>query len=83
MDALREKYPDVVSNTRGQGLMTAFDLPDGEMRGAVLGKARDNGMIVVGCGDRSVRFRPPLNLTAEEADEGVDIIDRSIGQVVG
>ena len=30
--------------------------------------------MMVGCGERSVRFRPPLNLTREEVDEGVDII---------
>jgi len=83
LDGLREAFPDLVSNTRGVGLFAAFDLPDGDTRGRFFDKARENGLLIVGCGERSVRFRPPLNLTREEVDEGIDIITRSLGQISG
>jgi L-lysine 6-transaminase len=79
---LRDKYTGKVTNARGRGLMCAFDLPDGEARSKFLSKAKENGVLIVGCGTRSVRFRPPLNLTKSEVDEGLSIIDRSLGQVL-
>jgi L-lysine 6-transaminase len=81
--ALHESFPDVVTNTRGKGLMAAFDLPDGDVRAAFLAKIRENGLLMVGSGNRSVRFRPPLNVSKEEIDEGLDIIDRSLRVVIG
>jgi len=80
---LRDSFPDVVSNVRGSGLMAAFDLPDGEIRGRFLESARANGLLIVGCGERSVRFRPPLNLKREEVDEGIDIIGKALVQIAG
>jgi L-lysine 6-transaminase len=65
---------DHVSNIRGMGLFCAFDLPSKDERNAFLKTAYDNGLLLVGSGDRSVRFRPPLNLTRELVDTGMDII---------
>ncbi|MDH4037004.1 MAG: L-lysine 6-transaminase [Candidatus Krumholzibacteria bacterium] len=79
LHGLRDKYPAKVTNSRGAGLMCAFDLPDAETRSKVLGKARELGLLIVGCGERSVRFRPPLNLTRAEVDEGIEILDRALG----
>lgn len=72
----------VVTNVRGMGLFRAFDLPTTKHRGDFLKKAYDNGLLLVGSGDRSVRFRPPLNLTREHVDAGIDIIDHSIKQIL-
>jgi L-lysine 6-transaminase len=83
LEQLRGDYDGFVTNPRGLGLFAAFDMPDGDLRGKLLGKARENGMLIVGCGDRTVRFRPPLNITKEEVDEGIDIIRKSIGQIKG
>jgi L-lysine 6-transaminase len=75
---LHESYPGVVSNTRGAGLMAAFDLPNGESRQKMIKAVRENGLIVNGCGDRSIRFRPALNLSREEIDEGMEILGKTI-----
>ena len=83
LEQLRDDYDGFVTQARGQGLFAAFDLPDGDVRGKLLDKAKENGMLIVGCGERTVRFRPPLNLTTEEVDEGIDIIRKSIGQIKG
>jgi len=80
--ALRDKYAGKVTNSRGKGLMCAFDLPSPEVRSKFLSKAKENGCLIVGCGVRSVRFRPPLNLTKADVDEGLAIIDKSLGQVL-
>ncbi len=79
---VRDRYAGQVTNTRGRGLMCAFDLPSPEVRSKFLAKAKENGLLIVGCGVRSVRFRPPLNLTRADADEGLAILDRSLGEVL-
>lgn len=59
---------DQVSNVRGLGLILAFDMPDGDARGAFLKTAEEKGLLGLGCGSRSVRFRPHLAVTADEVD---------------
>ncbi len=39
-------------------------------------------LTILPCGHRSLRFRPPLDITAAEVDEAIDIIRRAIGHVV-
>ena len=58
--------------------MIAFDLPDSALRKQAIARCRENGLIALPCGQRSVRFRPPLNLTRAEADEGLDIVRSSL-----
>jgi L-lysine 6-transaminase len=40
-----------------------------------------NGLLLLECGVRSIRFRPPLNLTAAEADAGLEIVRRSLREL--
>ncbi|MDZ4744789.1 MAG: L-lysine 6-transaminase [bacterium] len=64
-----------LENARGRGLFCAFDMPTPEARGAVLKGAYEKGLILVGCGTRSVRLRPPLNITRAQIDDAVAIIE--------
>ena len=59
------------SNARGKGLMQAFDLPNGADRDAFAKLMWKNGLAVLGSGTHSIRFRPSLNLTAADAQEGL------------
>jgi 4-aminobutyrate aminotransferase-like enzyme len=38
-------------------------------------------LLLLKCGVRSIRFRPPLYLTAAEADAGLEIVCRSLGEL--
>ncbi|RBQ17598.1 L-lysine 6-transaminase [Spongiactinospora rosea] len=67
--------PDLVSAARGRGLMCAFDLPDAETRNAVLARVRDEGgVLLLPCGERSLRLRPALSVTAAEIEQGLTAI---------
>ena len=79
--SLQEKYPEVISNIRGKGLMCAFDLPDTEIRDNMISEILKNGAIILPCGGRSIRFRPPLNITEEEVLKGLDIISKALGKL--
>jgi L-lysine 6-transaminase len=76
LEALAARVP-AVTNARGRGLFCAIDLPDGETRNeAVAHLFRDEHAFVLGCGERSIRFRPPLTITAEELHDGIARLER-------
>ncbi|KAF0032188.1 hypothetical protein F2P81_014478 [Scophthalmus maximus] len=57
---LQTRYPSILSRARGQGTFCAIDICDDATRNSLLLKARDKGVLLGGCGDRSIRFRPAL-----------------------
>lgn len=77
LEDLAEKHPDKISNPRGRGLMCAFDLPNTKKRDMLKKTIYSNNMIILDCGSRSIRFRPPLIISSEEVDKALEIIDKS------
>jgi|ECHnycMinimDraft_1075156.scaffolds.fasta_scaffold00102_18 L-lysine 6-transaminase len=73
---LSERYE--LSNVRGRGLMIAVDLPDSRKRDMTLSKLYKNGMIALPCGEKGIRFRPPLIIGSEEVQEGLNRLERSL-----
>ncbi|XP_030200587.1 4-aminobutyrate aminotransferase, mitochondrial [Gadus morhua] len=57
---LQAKYPNLLSRARGQGTFCAIDVCKASVRDKLILQARDNGVILGGCGDLSIRFRPAL-----------------------
>lgn len=80
---LRELAGDhpAIESVRGRGLMCAFDLPDNTFRDAVIERCFQNGLIILGCGRRSVRFRSPLIITKDDIERGVSMIDAAVSAV--
>jgi len=81
LNALAAKYPGKVTNIRGRGLMIAFDVKSAEIRSSLLSKIFENEAIILPCGHVTVRFRPPMNITVEEVEKAMGIIDRSMAEV--
>ena len=77
---LAEEFP-AVSNIRGLGLFAAFDMPDADTRTKIRTACLNKGLIILPCGERSIRFRPPLNVRGEEIDAGVAIIAEAIREL--
>jgi L-lysine 6-transaminase len=65
---------EIVSAVRGRGLFIAFDLPDAETRDDVWRKLFDSGVLVLKSGERSIRFRPALDVKKEVVDEAMEIL---------
>ncbi|KAJ8251117.1 hypothetical protein GJAV_G00217470 [Gymnothorax javanicus] len=57
---LQTQYPHLLSAARGKGTFCAIDVCDDPTRNNLIAKARNKGVILGGCGDRSIRFRPAL-----------------------
>ncbi len=75
---LEDSFPGLVSNVRGRGLCCALDLPDTETRNRVIAKLFQKRLVMLGCGDRSIRFRPALNIPEEDLFLGLDIIRKTL-----
>jgi L-lysine 6-transaminase len=58
--------------------MCAFDLPDKAMRNKFITEVMKQGVVMLGCGERTVRFRPPLTLTLAEAEEGMTLVRNAV-----
>jgi L-lysine 6-transaminase len=78
LQALAREFPGKISNPRGLGLLCAFDLPSADFRKQFRQKLFDRRLIILPCGERSLRFRTALNITAEELYQGLDIIRRTL-----
>lgn len=78
LERFAKEFPNLVSNVRGRGLMAAFDLPSGEIRDAALKAFMAMDVMVLASGHRSARFRPPLNLSMEEAAEGIRRMEKAL-----
>jgi L-lysine 6-transaminase len=78
---LRDRHPGLVSNARGRGLMCAIDLPDPGLRDQVVAALREASVLVLAGGERTIRFRPALNVSTEELRVGLRALDTVLGQL--
>jgi len=65
----------MISSVRGRGLLLAFDLPSSRARDAFCKAALQQGLLIVGSGERSIRLRPVLDVSAEVLDRAVVLLD--------
>ena len=82
MGELAECQPSM-TNVRGRGLMVAFDLPDGDVRGAVLSGLAEQNVLALPSGEQAVRFRPALSISRDELDVALTALDKVLSDLAG
>ena len=75
---LQDDFPAYITNARGLGLWAAFDLPSMTERDDLWEEMMKNKLLILSSGDRSIRFRPHLNVGKQEIDHALEIINKSI-----
>ena len=80
LEKLAEKYPVVLADVRGWGLLKGIRINDdaGVTAGELVGDAMNEGLLTVAAGPSVVRFVPPLIVTEEEIDQALAIFERTI-----
>ena len=81
LDTLQDNHRDLVSNSRNRGLFGAFDLSDSDTRDKVIDSITNEGVMMLGCGKNSIRFRPHLNITTSELDRGFEMIHTALSKL--
>ena len=79
------KHP-TVGDIRGRGLMIGIEIvkdqqtrqPAGAMRDHIVELAFERGLLILGCGETSIRLCPPLIVKQQEADVALDILEECV-----
>jgi 4-aminobutyrate aminotransferase len=79
----------VIGEVRGKGLMIGMELvtdrasraPARALCDRVINRAFENGLLLLSCGQSTVRFMPPLVVSAAEIDEAIAILDATLAEV--
>ncbi|HET9099280.1 MAG TPA: aminotransferase class III-fold pyridoxal phosphate-dependent enzyme, partial [Acidobacteriaceae bacterium] len=80
-----QKHP-IIGDVRGRGLMIGIEIVKdqqtreaaSEWRNQIEVLAYERGLLVLGCGETTIRLSPPLVLRQEEADIALDILEECI-----
>jgi len=78
LESLQNKYPAIVDEVRGKGLLLGLKLKEPYKNDQAVVALRDNKILVNAAGQNVVRIIPPLIVTEAQIEEGVDIIDRTL-----
>jgi len=78
LDQLRELQTifGFIKAVRGRGMFLAFDLPDAKTREEMWKGLFDLGVLTLRSGERSIRFRPALDMTGEVVDEAIEVMTK-------
>jgi L-lysine 6-transaminase len=77
MEGLREiamNHPGLTA-VRGRGLLLAFDLPTRQLRDLFWSGAYELGLLVLRCGERSIRLRPVMDIKDDVVDAALVLIE--------
>lgn len=78
---LKDQFPDLVEDVRGEGLLTGFKLKARVQPAEVVKAALAEKLLLVGAGDNTVRVLPPLNVTDADLANGVERLSRALTRV--
>jgi acetylornithine/N-succinyldiaminopimelate aminotransferase len=74
LNKLKEKYPKIIKEVRGKGLLLGLCLYKDQTN--FIKKLLDNKLLTVRAAENVVRLLPPLNVTKQEINLGLKIIDK-------
>jgi len=82
-ELLRDADPEPVVDVRGKGLMLAVEFDTKERRDDVLEAALRRGLLTLGCGYKTLRLLPPMDVTEREVALGANLLTDAIADVTG
>jgi 4-aminobutyrate aminotransferase len=87
---LQDRY-ECMGDVRGMGLMVGVELVRdretkeraGQWRNDILRRAFEKGLILLGCGENTIRFCPALTVNRQEIEVCLSIFEEAVGEVAG
>ncbi|CAG8259619.1 unnamed protein product [Penicillium nalgiovense] len=82
--AMQQKFPGVISEIRGHGLILGLQLtPEYTAKaGDIITAARERGMLIITAGEGCIRFVPALTITEDQIQTGLRILEQAVDSVV-
>ncbi|KAB8278530.1 pyridoxal phosphate-dependent transferase [Aspergillus minisclerotigenes] len=84
LKALQKKYPNVISEIRGRGLILGAQLSQDFTSKAsdLITAARERGLLIITAGDGCLRFVPPLTITEDQIKTALKILEQALDAVI-
>lgn len=82
---LQNKYSENIGDVRGIGLMIGMELMDAQMALEIKNKVLEKDLLILLCGSEHnvIRFIPPLNVSKEEIDFSLNILESVFEDILG
>jgi acetylornithine/N-succinyldiaminopimelate aminotransferase len=82
MKGWQNAYGDAVSGVRGKGLLIMIDFKDQDICTKIKDECQSRGLLVTQTQGIGIRIFPALNITEDELEEGLQIMEDAISSVV-
>jgi L-lysine 6-transaminase len=82
LNDMKLEFPNLVSGIRGRGLMCAFDFAERAIRNEFISRCWKDKLMILACGERSVRFRTPLTIQSDDLFKGCKIIREVLNSLI-
>jgi acetylornithine/N-succinyldiaminopimelate aminotransferase len=79
--AIAKDFPTVCEGARGDGLLHGLVLRPGFSSRELVGRAHEMGYLIIGAGERVLRYAPPLVITDDQLREGIDATRRLLTEL--
>jgi len=88
LNTLKNKY-EIIGDVRGKGLMIGVEIVQNkktrtkapEKRTKIVETCFKKGLLLLGCGDTTIRFSPPLIVTPKEVDVALEIFEKALRRI--
>lgn len=85
LSSWRDRH-EMIGDARGRGLMIGLEIvedrftrkPAGALRDRIVDLAFEKGLLLLGCGESSIRLCPPLIISQDEMDVALDILEECL-----
>jgi 4-aminobutyrate aminotransferase len=85
---MQARHPSI-GQVRGRGLMVGVEFvadratkePARDLRNRIIHRCFETGLLMLGCGQSTIRFSPPLMIERARVDEGLEIFERAVSEV--
>jgi len=89
LKGLKDKYSDYISMVLGKGMIAAIlfknsenDEPDVLLPSMIVERCMQKGLLMVHTGRESIKIGPPLTISDEALNEGIDVIDEALAEII-
>ena len=78
--ALQQKYPDLIAEVRGTGLILGAELSKDAIGGEIVNECLERGVIINCTVGKVLRFIPPLIIVEDQVDEMLEVLSQVLSK---
>jgi len=75
LESIAQKFPEIIKEVRGLGLMLGVDFYDVNTRKTVIREAQKRGTLLASCGKSAICVYPPITIEKRDLDYGLNIFE--------